>query len=304
MAEAEAYGGAMELPYEVLEGIRKQLDKSDRPDGITVTQLNDCARRVHIDQLLDYYTNPMDNYAAFRGTLAHGIVEKFKPAGAVIEERYYRRYKGITISGQLDSWRISGADDKVTQQWRQYVLQMEAWEAAGEEGEPPAMPVLPKGARFLIRDWKTKHEVPSYTYLAKRYQQQGNMYGWLLRIPDPDLFDMEFVFISMTDVKTQVLYNGGKYRNGRAKPEQVWTEKQLHEFLDDRLLTLAASRAVGKPLPYEKVPTDDLWLCGYCPARDLCHQMAAQETYDAFQKGRVVDRIPPRDRDAESGRKK
>ena len=89
LAEAEAYGSAMELPYEVLEGIRQQLDKSDRPDGITVTQLNGCARAIHLEQLLDYYSEPMQNYAAFRGTLAHAMVEKFKPSDAIIETRYY-----------------------------------------------------------------------------------------------------------------------------------------------------------------------------------------------------------------------
>ena len=302
LAEAEAYGSAMEYPYEVLEGIRQQLDKSDRPDGITVTQLNGCARKVHIEQLLDFYTDPTDNYAAFRGTLAHSLVEKFKPEDAIIEMRYYRRYKGITISGQLDSWRIPG-HPKLTQAWHQWVVQMEAWEGGGSEGEAPAQPVLPEGARFRVTDWKTKHELPTFTYLMKGYQQQGNMYRWLLRIPQ-DLFDMEFVFISMKGVKTQVLYNGGSYRNGRAKPEQVWTERQVAEFLDDRLLTLAASKAVNKPLPYEMVPADDLWNCNYCPARDLCYRMAADEAAVAFAAGKRVDRIPPRDRMVETGKKK
>jgi hypothetical protein len=264
-------------------------DKSDRPDSVTVTQLSACARAIYLDQTVEYYAEPMTNYPAFRGTLTHELMEKFAPAGAVTESRYYREWKGVTLSGQIDSWRILGADAQVTYDWDQWLL------AGAEDPQPD----LPDGARFLVRDWKTKHVVPTYPYLAQRYQQQGNLYAWLLRIPRPDLLDCEFVFLTMEDVKTQRLLNGGNYSNGRVKPEQIWTPKQLETYLDNRLLTLEASKKLDKPLPYAKVPTDDLWNCSYCAIREGCYRLAAEEARLAWAKGEPVDRLPPRDREAE-----
>lgn len=304
LAEAEAYGTALGMPYEVLFGIYEQLTKKDRPDGITVTQLNGCARRVHLERGLDYYATPMDNYAAFRGTLAHGLVEKFLPKGAIVEERYYRWHKGVELSGQLDSWKIMNAPTETSRLWHDWLRAMENWEREGADpAVEPIRPTLPKGARLLIRDWKTKHELPSYPYLALKYQQQGNIYAWLLRWPDPGALDIEFVFISMEGVKTMALLNGGTYSNGRAKPVQFWTQGELEQFLDDRLLTLAVTRQMDRPLPYDRVPTDDLWNCQWCPARDLCYRLAAQEARDAWVKGETVDRLPPRDRVAEKAKK-
>jgi hypothetical protein len=304
LAEAEAYGSALGYPFEVLYGIQKQLDKGDRPSGVTVTMLNGCARATHLEKLVDFHTEVEENYPAFRGTLAHGLIEKFKPKGAIIEQRYFRRYKGTTVSGMLDSWKVMGADDKVTERWHQWLIQMEAWEGGGEEGEQPEQPVLPAGARFLIRDWKTKQDLPTFTYLFKGHQQQGNLYAWLIRVPSPDILDCEFVFMSMKGVRVMSLFNGGTFRNGRAKPEQIWNERERNKFLDDRLLTLAASQAVDRPLPYDQVPTEDLWQCGYCPARELCHRLAGEEAEAAFKAGKKYDRLPPRDRAVESGKKK
>ena len=316
LAEAEAYGTWAELPYEVLMGIYRQLDKSDRPNGITVTQLNGCARSAYLDAKLDYYSEPLQNYPAFRGTLAHAMLEKFKPAGAIIEERYFRSYKSIELSGQIDSWRIMGVDDQVSKDWHEWLRHVEHTETvtkgyqdkpvdpysvdeceARSNGTPcpgRAQPALPKTARLLIRDWKTKKDVPTYTYVANRYQNQGNIYAWLLRWPHKDRLDIEFVFVAMDAVKTQSLMNGGKFSNGRAKPEQLWSQYQLEKFFDDRLLTLAASKKYDKPLPYDRVPDEDLWNCAYCPAIRLCHRLAAEEAFKSFKKGEVPDRMPPR----------
>src|SRR3546814_11517118 len=51
-----------------------------------------------------------------------------------------------------------------------------------------------------------------------------------------------------------------------------------------------------RPLPYAKVPADDLWECNYCPIRALCYKRAAEEARVAWEKGQDVDRLPPRDR--------
>jgi len=293
LSEAEAYGAALDMPYEILAGLHAQLDRSGRPEGISATMLLGCARKAYFDTKLDYYAEPLENWAAFRGTLAHSIMEKFAPQDALVEQRYWRLHEGVALSGQIDTWRIIGAPVELTLEWHYW---LQACFEAEQAGLPlPPQPVLPPGARFLVRDWKTKHELPTYTYLFAGHQKQGNLYNWLLRIPK-GLSDTEFIYITMQGVKIMKLFNGGTYRNGRAKPEQYWTPKQTADFLDDRLLTLAASQKRDKPIPYGKVPDDDLWNCAYCPARPDCYKLAAQEQFEGWQKGEVAGRVPPRDR--------
>lgn len=290
LQEAEAFGQALDMPYEILAGIAEQVQGKDRPDGITVTQLNGCPRAVHIERLFDYYVEPLDNYFAFRGTLTHGVLEQFGDPVAVKEQRYYRTYRDIRISGQVDTWRIVGTDNDA---W--YTHLWDTWLSV-DFGMPETKPELPKGARFRIRDFKSKHDVPTGTYLAKRYQQQGNLYAWLLQVPSPDMLDCEFVFVSMNGIRVMSLFNGGTFGNGRAKPVQIWGPAQTEKFLDERLIPLAISRELDKPIPYAKVNDDDLWQCDWCPVRKMCYKMAVDEMYEDFKQGKKPDRLPPRER--------
>lgn len=295
LAEAEAYGSALDMPFEVLAGLHSQMDRSGRPDGISATMLLGCPRKAYFDKHIDYYAEPLENWASFRGTLAHSIIEKYAPKDAMVEKRYWRMFKGVAVSGQIDSWRIIGAPVELTLEWDAWLEDMYAWEQGGSVGDQPVQPVLPKGARFLVRDWKTKHDLPNFTYLASGHQKQGNLYIWLLRIPKDEV-DTEFIYITMQGVKIMKLFNGGTYRNGRAKPEQYWTQRQTTAFLDDRLLSLAASMKLDRPIPYDKVDDDDLWNCNYCPAKQDCYKRAATEQFEAWQKGGSTERVTPRDR--------
>jgi hypothetical protein len=317
LAQAEAYGQAMDMPFEVLYGMWDQAVNKDRPDGVTVTQLAGCLRRVELERTNDFYAEPQSTYAAFRGVLAHSIMEKYHPKGAMVEERYFRTYKGVQISGQLDEWLVTGTDPGFAQVWHEWLRHIEHVEGLNAKEQGPywdgkaydadecelrsngvpcparQQPDIPKGARFVIRDYKTKHELPTYTYLAKRYQKQANCYVWLLRLPEGRI-DVEFIFMSMNGVKVQTMFDGGTFSNGRAKPEQFWTDKELEEYLDSRLLILQATRNAGRPLPYDRVEEEDLWNCDYCPVKQLCYKSAAEEARKSWAKGEVVDRLPPR----------
>jgi hypothetical protein len=301
--EANAYGAALDFPYEILQGLHKDMTQKNRPDGISVTQILGCARAVTLEKQHEYYAEPTSNFIMWRGTLAHSMLEANKPEDAVVERRLWRVYKGVTISGQIDSVRVTGIDNA-----KEFLAGWLDWcdlaYAAENENQPiPEAPEIPAGARFLIRDWKTKNELPSYNYAAPSHQKQGNLYRWLLRI-DPKIADIEFVYIAMEGVKLIPLTDGGTHANGRAKPRQIWTDEEADAFLDDRLLTLAATKNAKKPLPYAMVPTDDLWQCGYCRAKDLCHSLAAKEAEAEWKKGNSVEKIPPRDRAKEKGKRK
>ena len=73
LADADAYGEALGFPFEVLKGIYDGINK-ERPDGLSVTMLLGCPRAVTLEKLTDFYTDPNDDYAAFRGTLVHGLL--------------------------------------------------------------------------------------------------------------------------------------------------------------------------------------------------------------------------------------
>lgn len=307
LAEAEAYGSWAGYPYEVLLGIYRQSKGEDRPDGIGVTQLLGCARKVHLEKLHEFHGTVESNYAAFRGVIAHSMLEKFKPDHTVVERRFWRTHRGIPISGQLDSvgLTVEGISDSsgFLQTWLEWCDAMYDAESCGEEVvEWPVQPEIPRGAKFLIRDWKSKDELPTYTYVAQQYQKQGNLYRWLLRIPQKKV-DIEFVFVSMKGVRVMKLYSGGVFSNGRSKPNQIWTDSEAEQFLDDRLLVLAMSQKLDKPLPYAKVPEEDLWNCNYCPAKELCYRLAAKEQLAAFRAGEAPDRVVPREPEKKKGRK-
>lgn len=330
LAEAEAYGSWAGWPYEVLLGIYQQSKGEDRPDGISVTQLLGCARKVHLDKLNEFYGTVESNYAAFRGVIAHSMLEKFKAEHTVVERRFWRTYRGIPISGQLDyvGLTVEGITDtgpflKEWLDWCDRMADLETPEADGGPGpcddcryfaEDPRpnyntrkcqkheQPEIPRGAKFLIRDWKSKDELPTYTYVAQQYQKQGNLYRWLLRIPAKKA-DIEFVFVSMKGVKIMKVLDGGVYSNGRAKPRQVWTDAEVEQFLDERLVILSLQERLDKPLPYAKVPEDDLWACAkYCPAKELCYKLAAKEQLAEFKKGEAPERIVPREPEKKKGR--
>lgn len=303
--EAARYGEALGYPYEVLAGMARQLSGDHRPEGFSVTMLLGCARAEWLEANNDFYADPQSNYAAYRGTVGHAMLEASPHPAAVVEHRFWRLYRGEPLSGQLDKFMVLDKDGnpsrELTEQWAKwcedaYLFEQAMAVFAGDAENVPATPPPPfdpTKVTFLIEDWKTKHDVPFGIYVYDHHKKQGNLYRWLLRIPKENV-RIKFVYVSMRDVKGLHVYNGGKFANGRERPMQVMTDAEVEEFLDDRLRVLVLQRKKGKPLPYAKVPTEDLWQCEYCPVRDLCLKLAADEALEAFQKGESPGRVPPR----------
>ena len=251
--EAAAHGDAMGFPYEVLLGMKEQVTK-ERPDAITVTSLLSNPRHVKLERANEYFADPKQNYATFRGSIVHSILEKFGDADSVVEQRISRDFEGTPISGQPDTVRIR----------------------------------LTNG-RTLVRDWKSTKELPRYDNAYTNHQQQINLYRWLLGI-EPETCDLEIVYVSMEGVKIVPLKHGGKTQRGRAIAEQHWSNEKVEEFIRQRL-TL---HQVSPILRYEDVPEDDLWQCAYSPVENLCRRLAAREAREAWEQGRDVKRINDR----------
>jgi len=122
--------------------IKAMIDKEqEKRESITVTQLSGCPRESYLSYKYDYHADLEQLYFAFRGELAHLVIERYQEENAVVEERFYREYKGIKISGKPDV-------------------------------------IIP--GKKLIRDYKTAKEVPRFSYPFRNHSQQLNLYAWLV----------------------------------------------------------------------------------------------------------------------------
>lgn len=258
LAISEAEGSWSNIPHEVLSLIELQVTK-ERPDGITVTQLLGCPRKVFLEKGNDYCQTPLDNWPAFRGTIVHSMLEAHGE-GASVEVRYEKVHRGVTISGQPDNVRVIGT-----------------------------------GKKRLLRDWKSTNNLPKYDSVYSSHRLQVNIYRWLMDL-DPRFTEIEVVYISMDGVKAIPLKRGGTSKYGRTIADEIMTDEQVEAYLDKRLFTLYAQEEAGKPIAYHNVDEDDLWNCNYCPVKDVCYNLAAQEAKAAFIADEPVVRVPPRKR--------
>lgn len=259
LAVSEAEGSWNSIPHEVLVLIRAQVSK-ERPDGISVTQLLGCPRKVFLEKTNDWFSHPIENWPALRGTLVHSLLEQTGGGSTEVEVRYEKEYKGVTISGQPDSVRTLGS-----------------------------------GKRRLLRDWKSTNKLPYYDNAYSSHKLQTNIYRWLMDL-DPRFTEIEIVYISMDGVKAIPLKKGGTTRYGRQIENQVMTNEEVEAYLDDRLLTLDAQNKAGRPVAYHNVDEEDLWNCQFCPVKPVCYDRAAQEAKAAFLADEPVHRVPPRER--------
>jgi len=267
IATAEAYGEFGGMPYEILRAMHANLSK-DRPDGISVTQLLGCARKVFLDGKVEYALEPHENYATFRGSIIHKFLEEFSDKEMGAEVRVEREYRGVVLSGQPDSVRI----------------------------------ISPNGGRKVIRDWKSVKELPRFDSAYTHHKQQINLYRWLLGL-DPRLTDLEIVYFSMDGIKVLPLKRGGTNRYGRAIPNEVWDDAEVEKFLDDRLMIINAQRTHDQPIRYETVEEEHLWECNYCPVKQECYRRAAEEAEASWSAGETVTRMPPREQEKKKGKK-
>jgi len=259
LAVSETEGSWNGVPHEVLSLMAQQVTK-ERPDGISVTQLLGCPRKVFLEKTTEFYEAPLSNWPAMRGTLVHAILEGQSGDGATVEERYEKQHRGVTISGQPDSVRAVG-----------------------------------KGKKRLLRDWKSTNKLPQYDSAYSSHKLQVNIYRWLLDL-DPRLTEIEVVYISMDGVKAIALKRGGTTKYGRVIADEVMTDEQVEDYLDKRLFVLDAQNKQGKPVAYHNVDEEDLWNCNFCPIKNLCYNLAADEARSAFLADEPVKRVPPRKR--------
>lgn len=100
LADAATQRQPCQFTYPILKGMAANEEK--QRSGIHVTSLLNCLRKVVLDHRHDLYVSPEQTYWAFRGQLAHSIVELAQTEGAVVEQTFTREVEGIPIIGTPD----------------------------------------------------------------------------------------------------------------------------------------------------------------------------------------------------------
>lgn len=141
--------------------IRHTRHKTD----ISVTTLSACPRSVFIDRHTEGYSYPSSMYWAFRGQIAHKIMEEgCVHSDGVMEKRFEKEWR--------DGMKISGTPDLIIPSQR------------------------------VLKDFKTTKAVPSYVnkdgmILAyENHRVQVNLYRWLVPY---EIEEMEIVYFSMEE---------------------------------------------------------------------------------------------------------
>jgi CRISPR/Cas system-associated exonuclease Cas4 (RecB family) len=86
--------------YPILQGMVNGI--RGEVEGISVTSLLTCLRKVVLERRHDVYLDPKQLFYAFRGQMFHAIAELAQPDGCIAEQRFARQIAGLTISGQPD----------------------------------------------------------------------------------------------------------------------------------------------------------------------------------------------------------
>ena len=163
---ALTYKNKCQFTPDILNGIVSQV--TDVRDAISVTKIIGCQRLSYLVNNYDVYVSPAKLYWAFRGTLAHSIIEKYKiDPDCVVEQRFKKQIGDYTISGKPDI-------------------------------------IIPKHG--IIRDYKTTNSVPMYNRVYAHHEEQLNIYRWI--VSDTYKIDrLEVVYMDMKQVKTCVVKN-------------------------------------------------------------------------------------------------
>ena len=135
-----------------------------RGTDISVTMITGCHRSVFINRFYETYVAPSQLYWAFRGQIAHKILEEANlHPDAVKEKRFTKAWDGIDITGHPDL-------------------------------------IIP--SQKVLKDYKTTKTVPSYLNkdgviaAYENHRTQLNLYRWLVPY---EIAEMEVVYFSMEE---------------------------------------------------------------------------------------------------------
>jgi CRISPR/Cas system-associated exonuclease Cas4 (RecB family) len=96
---AASHRSTCQFDYPILASMQHNLREEE---GISVSSLLNCLRKVVLQVRNDVYLDPKELYYAFRGQLFHAVIAQAHEEGAIVEQRFERAVAGITLSGHPD----------------------------------------------------------------------------------------------------------------------------------------------------------------------------------------------------------
>jgi len=155
---AASHKNICQFDYPILAAMQRNLREED---GISVSSLLNCLRKVVLQVRNDVYLNPRELYYAFRGQLFHAVIAQAQTDGAVCEEKFERTIAGITLSGHPD--------------------------------------VIYPEHRKLV-DYKSTRRIPKKDKPYANHHIQVNLYRYLAA-PRYEIDQLEIVYFDMSNVK-------------------------------------------------------------------------------------------------------
>jgi len=155
---AATHKNTCQFDYPILSGMYRNLRKGE---GISVTSLLTCLRKVVLQVRHDVYLNPKELYYAFRGQLFHAVIAQAHEERAVVEQRFEKKIAGITLSGHPDV-------------------------------------IYPEQKKLV--DYKSTKRIPKKETPYANHGMQVNLYRYLVA-SHYDIDNLEIVYFDMSEVK-------------------------------------------------------------------------------------------------------
>jgi len=155
---AASHENPCQFDYPILSSMQRNIREEE---GISVTSLLNCLRKVVLEVRNDIHLDPSQLYYAFRGQLFHAVIAQAHSDGAVCEKRFERKVAGITLSGHPD--------------------------------------VIYPQHRKLV-DYKSTKRIPKDDKPYANHAKQVNLYRYLVA-PYYDVDHLEIIYFDMSEVK-------------------------------------------------------------------------------------------------------
>lgn len=215
-------------PYEFLKAMLGTVQDRDYISTTTVLS-GKCLRSEVLKRTRPYTDDPKKLYAAFRGTMFHGQLEKHAHPGAIEEPRFHKYLEGL-------GW-FSGSPDLVD----------------------------PKGG--WVDDYKSTREVPVFDYPWGDHKEQGQINRWL--VDNCDYYEYRKEKYATTDVGAMHLHgaclDAEDYRENIARVRPYdWQGIRVIYMDNDKVKPILVSKSIdipqkGDPKKTKKAKVADIW---------------------------------------------
>ncbi len=230
--------------------------------GYSATEISGCLRKARLQEQADYYLAPGQAYWAFRGQLAHALLEQAHTGdpGVILEKRFYADIDGLLFTGQVDLFYLERrllVDYKTTREvpkpTKRYECSCGALLREGRtfrKGTSVACPVC--GLEWPVEALKPTI-LPPQPHLS--HVRQLNLYAWLLAQNGLEVAKAELVYLDMSEPLRL--------------PVELWPLEETERYLKERLALLHSPGPDGLPAGIQE-DSEENWLCRYCPVAAIC----------------------------------